>query len=165
VLAAQILGCHGNSDDVNTPADTAAKESNRTAQHVLQHAVRRLEIGEIADARLRLGELAGINPANWDDLDPTAIWGDNEPAHVVALERVAKHQSNGDRKSTVDQIGAELSKLVLYHAIDRTGDELEPEDRDRGAIATDSPEFGACSSGNGSSPLGHSSLASTSCTD
>lgn len=142
VLAAQILGSHGTSDDAARLKSTAAKEPNGAVQQALQHAIRRLEIGDIADAHLRLGELAGVNPAIWDDLDPATIWGDKEQALVVALERVAKHESNGDRESTVDQIGAELSKLVLYHTIDRTGDELGLKERDRVAIATNSLEFG-----------------------
>ena len=142
ILAIQIVGNHGDESDLERLNKTAEDEPNPQAQEVLQHAIRQIAIGDLAGAHVRLGELAGLEPDTWNSLDPEQIWGDKKETLVTALSRVNKHQVNRDRESTVDQLGAELAKLVLYHTIETAGDKLDLSMSDEVAIKNNTMDYG-----------------------
>ena len=142
ILAIQVIRNHGDESDLARLKTTAEHDPNPEAQKVLQHAIRQIEIGDVADAHRRLGELAGVDTDTWNQLDPDAVWAGKTDTLVAALVRINKYQVNADRESTIDQLGAELAKLVLYHTIATTGAELTISNADRVAIADNTMPYG-----------------------
>lgn len=143
VLAGQLLGRHGDESDLDRLRKAAEHEPDAAARQVLQQAIRQLEIGDIAAAHLRIGELAGIDPDAWVGLQPERIWEGRAEALVAGLNRVNKFQAGGDFGSTVDQLGAEVAKLILYHTIDGTGDDLSLSAADRAGIRDNQLDYGS----------------------
>jgi len=143
VLAGQLLGRHGDDSDLERLRAAVEHEPDAAARQVLQQAIRQLEIGDIAAAHLRIGELAGVDSEAWVGLQPERVWEGRADALVVGLNRINKFQASGDLGSTVDQLGAEIAKLVLYHTIDKTGDDLNLSGVDRAAIRDNQLDYGS----------------------
>src|SRR5690606_7273652 len=95
-LAAEILGRHGDEEDIARLETAHRQEPDPATERALGMAIRRLKVGDLAAAHQRLGEWAGLDQETWQGHDEKLVWANRGPALVEALDRIAKHQSNHD---------------------------------------------------------------------
>jgi hypothetical protein len=104
-------------------------------------AIRRLKVGDLAAAHQRLGELAGLDEQPFQDHDEKLVWANRGPALVEALDRIAKHRSNQDHGSAIDQL-SEVARVVLFRAIDVAGDDLALGKTNREKVRANAVDYG-----------------------
>lgn len=124
IQAIRLIGDHGDRssdpDVLRRIVDGERAHPDRSVRAEAERAIRRLEVGDLHAAHERLGELAGIDPADWNTLDPTRLFGSWGDALREGLDRVAENQSRELWGQAIDQLG-EVARVLLYRAIELAG--------------------------------------------
>jgi hypothetical protein len=121
-LGISIIGSSGGGDsDVRVLEDLSKSHPNHLVRQAATRELRRIAVGDLAGAHVRLGHLAGRNPALWDHLDPKVLYGHWGEMLRAGLDRIARDESGGSHGSAIDQLGAEVAKVVLYRLLEVAG--------------------------------------------
>jgi hypothetical protein len=136
IVALQILGEHGKHDSnpeslselLRSISDGHDADGDPKVRREAKRALRHLEIGDLAAAHERLGELAGMDLDTWSDHDPVVVYGTLGDALREGLDRVSQAEIDENWAYGIDQLD-ELAKVLLYRALETAGQGLPNVER------------------------------------
>jgi hypothetical protein len=128
ITAIRILGQHGTQDPdadslvtlLGDIADGDNADGDQKVRREAHRALRFLQIGDLAAAHERLGELAGTDADAWTDHDPTALYGDFGGALREGLDRLARAESHDNWAEGINQLD-EVGKVLVFRALETAG--------------------------------------------
>ncbi len=122
ILGIEIVGAHGGGDsDASALEQISKSHPNDRVRHAATLEWRRITVGDLIGAHNRLGQLADKDPSRWNHLDPLKLYGQWGEMLRAGLDRVARDESAGSFGSAIDQLGAEVAKVVLYRLLEVDG--------------------------------------------
>lgn len=143
-IVTRILADHGHSDDdVRVLAELATDDPDLEVRRAAEAGQRRLTVGDLYGAHVRLGQIAGRDPTTWDHLDPTKLYDNWGEMLRAGLDRIAQHEAAGDWGSAIDQLGAEVTKVVVYRTVQVVGQQTGLKPPEVRAAANNTADYGA----------------------
>ena len=130
ITAIRILAEHGNRDTDPTLLRSIADGDNADGELKVRReatrALHRIEIGDLAAAHEKLGELAGQDLDTWTDPDhdPQILYGSLGDSVQEGLDRVAQAETDENWNYGIDQLD-EIAKVLLYRALETAGQHVE----------------------------------------
>lgn len=142
-LAANILGEAGTDPDADLMASVVDSEPHPDVRREMERAIRRLRIGDIAEAHERLGELVAHDDLDaWAVVEPDRLYGGWQEALVLALDRVARAETDHHFGTAIDQLD-EVAKGLLLRAIEVAGKSVDISAANQAKAATNDLDYGA----------------------
>lgn len=142
VRAIRIIADHGDrQSDPGLLRTIADDHPDLTVRSEAERAIRRLEIGDLHAAHERLGEMAGLDPTWWNQLDPTRLFGRWGEALREGLDRIATNEGSENWGQAIDQL-SEVAKVLLYRALEVAGTAEGISDKLVGGATANTLAFG-----------------------